>query len=146
QDRRRRARIGKFPWIDRPDSGDRFALPIPDAVNSRYVDRQGPARHSLAAFFQQQRRLAAIRADYGYRLAALGQAAPLDLEPAAARLGTQCFLLEVGFLHQPVGEAAKQFRLRPTALEAARPQPDMVRIDLRNTPVLDAVQDHKRLR
>ena len=40
--------------------------------------------------------------------------------------------------------AAQQFRLRAAALEAARPQPDMVAVDLRHPAQPDAVQDHQR--
>src|SRR3546814_5137885 len=50
----------------------------------------------------------------------------LDLQLAALDVGAQSLFLEVGFLHRPVGEAAQQFGLRPAALVAARPQPDLV--------------------
>ena len=37
------------------------------------------------------------------------------------------FFLELGLLHQPMGDPAQQFRLRPAAIMAARPQPDLIR-------------------
>src|SRR3546814_17937582 len=77
-----------------------------------------------------------------HRFLVFGQAAPLDLQLAALDVGAQSLFLEVGLLHRPVGEAAQQFGLRPAALVAARPQPDLVGEQLLPAPLPEA-NEHK---
>ena len=59
--------------------------------------------------------------------------------------GAQIVFLEIGLLHQPIGEAAQQFGLRPAALEAARPQPHLVGQELRDAALADPVEHQQRL-
>src|SRR3546814_19044377 len=75
-----------------------------------------------------------------HRVLVFGQAVPLDLQLAALDGGAQSLFLEVGFLHRPVGEAAQQFGLRPAALVAARPQPDLVGEQLCHAALAAAVE------
>ena len=60
-----------------------------------------------------------------------GEVSPLTLcrsigDVAPVRGGAQRLLLEVGLLHQPVGEPARQVEVGAAVLVAARPQPDLV--------------------
>ena len=57
----------------------------------------------------------------------------------------EVLLLEVGLLHQPVREAAQQFGLRPAAVEAAGPQPELIGQQLRDAAFADPVEDQQRL-
>ena len=56
----------------------------------------------------------------------VGHGAPLDDEIALVLLAAQMLFLEIGLLHQPMGEAAQQFGLRAAAFIAARPQPAVI--------------------
>ena len=69
----------------------------------------------------------------------------LYAEAAAGDAGAQPLLLQIGLLHQPVGEAAQQLGLRAAALEAARPQPQLVAHHLGDAALVDAVEDQQRL-
>ena len=56
----------------------------------------------------------------------------------------QIVLFEIGFLHQPIGEAPQQLRLRPAAFETARPEPHLVGQQLRHPALPDAIEDQQR--
>jgi len=45
---------------------------------------------------------------------------------AAAHDEPQRFFLEIGLFHEPVRQASQQIEMRPAALVAARPQPDVI--------------------
>src|ERR1700730_5765063 len=49
------------------------------------------------------------------------------------------------FFYQQIGEPPQQFRLRTTPLEAARPEPHLVRKQLRHPALPDAVEHEKRV-
>ena len=58
--------------------------------------------------------------------------------------GDQPLLLEVGLLHQPVRQPAQQVGMRPPALEAARPQPRLIRRQQRDATLALAVEHQQR--
>ena len=53
--------------------------------------------------------------------------------------GAQRLFLKIRFLHQPMRQTAQQFALRAATFIAARPQPDMVGIELRHAAFFDAI-------
>ena len=70
---------------------------------------------------------------------------PGDDEPVALDHRAQVVLLEIGFLHQPVGEPAQQLRLRAAAFEPSRPEPHLIGEQLRYPPLADTVEDEERV-
>jgi hypothetical protein len=69
---------------------------------------------------------------------------PGDDEAVAFDHSAQVVLFEIGLLHQPIGEAPQQLRLRAAAFKTARPEPHLVRQQLRHPALADAVEDQER--
>ena len=70
---------------------------------------------------------------------------PGDEQAVAFDRCAQIIFLEVGFLHQPIGEPAQQLRLGTAALETARPEPHLVGEELRHPSLADAIEDEQRV-
>ena len=117
-----------------------------DAVEADLVDRQRRPPQArlggLRASRSARRRRACARSTGGV---VLGHGLALDDQLAGAGAGAERLLLEVGLLHQPVGEAAEQVDMRAAALEAARPEPGMVGEEQRDAALALAVEDEERL-
>ena len=77
-----------------------------------------------------------------HRRHALGERPALDQHRALLAGAAQHLLLELGLLHQPVREPAQQLELRAAALEAAAPEPGLVRAEHRD-PALALAGEHQ---
>ena len=57
----------------------------------------------------------------------------------------QLLLFELRFFHQPVDGAPEKLRVRSALVVSARPQPDMIASDLRNTSLFHTVENQQGL-
>ena len=71
--------------------------------------------------------------------------AALDRHPALVHVRGQGVFFQRRLPHQPMGDPAQQFGLRPAAVMPARPQPDLVRQQQRRAAFADALHRQQRL-
>ena len=75
----------------------------------------------------------------------VGHGLALHGEIVAAHDKAQRLFFEVGLLHQPVRQPAQQVEMRPAALVAARPQPDVIGQQQRDAAFALAREQQQRL-
>jgi len=119
--------------------------PVIEAVEAGLVDVDHAQAQTGAGLVQRERARAAVRRRHRHRREGRGQRAPRHFYAAADRRGAQRLLLEVGLLHQPVCDSPHQLGLRPAAVDAAVPQPQVIRQELRHPAFADPVAHHQRL-
>ena len=120
-------------------------LAVADTVEPQLVGRYG--RSGETRFIRLQFDAAFLAGgqrniDF-FRLGA--ERAALDGETVSFDGGAQNFFLEFRFLHQPVGDASQELRLRAAPFETPGPQPHVVTQDLGHPSVADTGQDQQRL-
>src|SRR6516165_5256451 len=127
------------------DIGERRELAVGGVPEAELLGLDGAAPHARLG----------LRERHGLRLArgqrqgdladTVGHGLPLHREIVAAHRKAQRLLLEVGLLHQPMRQAPQQIEMRSAALEAARPQPDVIRQQHRDAALALARELQQRL-
>src|SRR3546814_6285680 len=104
-------------WSSDVCSSELGQSPVGDAVEAVLLGRQGGG--AAAGPFLREAQLAGLARGQGDGHLRLleRQRAPGDRKLAAAHFGAQILFLEVRLLHQPVGDAPQQLRLRPARSE-----------------------------
>ena len=123
-----RRHLGELARIGRADIDQRVELAVGGAPEARARSRAIEPRQS-AGLARCERDACASRRTASVSVTSptlVGHGLALDQEIAAAHDQAQRLFLEVGLLHQPVRQPAQQVEMRPAALVAARPQPDVV--------------------
>ena len=141
-----RGHLGIFARVGRADVDQRVELAVGRAPQPELVRVHRAAPHAgLADWSSVSVRVAPVGERQRHFADIVRHGLALDHQIAPAHDQPQRLFLEIGLLHQPVRQPPQQVEMRPAALVAARPQPDVIGQQQRDAAFALAREQQQRL-